>query len=508
MLKRIIFALAVIISVVSGALSAYGAAEMIETRLSYDGSLHSYRAEAVYIEINGERLTRYSILPVVMNDRILVSARDVFSVMGCDIGWDNDKREVTVRNSSSVIVIPIDKKYIYKNGTRIETDVASKLINNYTMIPIRAVAEALSCDVGFDSNTRVVSIDYDGGTESTASIAEPVTSPESEVTPKPSAAPHSEVSSESGIKILWDTISTTEGNDSVSKRIPIEGLDVICPTWFAIKDTDGTVGNVSKKSYVEWAHGQGYKVWALVTNSFDPALTHGFLQNAAACDSALKSLLDYCIELGVDGINVDFETIYESDGTYYVDFMKKLADSFHDMGMTVSVDTYVPAPYNARYHMEDMGKICDYVIMMAYDEHFAGDTTAGSVSSIPWVEKYLETAAGIVPGDKLVLGCPFYTRVWEVTPSGAINTNASCSMDRASELLEQNGAKASYDEETGQNYGEYSSNGNTFKIWLEDETSLRARMELSQKYGCAGAAFWRRGFENDAAWEIINEYYR
>ncbi|MCD8215428.1 MAG: glycosyl hydrolase family 18 protein [Clostridiales bacterium] len=479
-------------------------ADIIKTRLYYDGALHDYQAEAVYITINGSPLESYSLLPVVMNDRVLVCARDVFTELGCGIEWDNDSREITVTNSGDRVVIPVDKNVIYKNGSEISVDTAAKIINSYTMVPVRVIAEALGAEISFDSETRIVFINFPDEEEE----QEDERDENSQNTEKSQKSERTASSGKKGLKILWDTISSYEANDNETKRIPVEGLDVICPTWFEITDSRGTISDISKKSYVEWAHGEGYDVWPLITNSFDSYITSGFINNEETVDNIIAELLDRCIDLGVDGINIDFENISSSDGEAYVEFMKKLADRFGEMNLIVSVDTFVPAAYNEKYHMEDMGEICDYVIMMAYDEHYSTSTEAGSVSSLPWVEQYLETAVELADPDKLILGCPFYTRAWHVNAGGSVGLNSAYGMDSAMKLLEDNGAEIYYDEETGQNYGEYYQQGETVKIWLEDETSLRARMELAVEYDCGGAAFWRRGFENEEAWDIINEYFK
>ncbi|MCD8238860.1 MAG: glycosyl hydrolase family 18 protein [Clostridiales bacterium] len=502
-MKKAVFCLLIILTALLMPVYGFCANDIIRTRLNYNGAMHDYEAEAVYISINGESLNSYTIIPLVMNDSVLVCARDVFEYLDCSISWDNDSREVTVKNSETVIVIPVGSKTIYKNGSPLTVNAASMIVNGYTMIPVRAVAEGLGANVGFDNSTRTVSIVYQTSKNGSDTVKEAV----AETTTEKKAPVFSTPKKTKGLKILWDTISSYESNDSDSKRIPVDGLDVICPTWFEITDGSGTVKSIAKKSYADWAHSEGYEVWGLVTNSFDPNITTAFLNNEAAVNKIITDLLGYCVDMGIDGINVDFETIYSDDGEAYVEFMKKLADAFHDMNLTVSVDTFVPAAYNEKYHMADMGEICDYVIMMAYDEHYSTDTTAGSVSSLPWAESWLEEAVEIMDSDKLIFGCPFYTRAWHVTSAGYIAANNAYGMDSAQKLLADNGAEVVYDEETGQNYGEYPYGGNTVKIWLEDETSLRARLELSQKYGCGGVSFWRRGFENSEAWDIINQYY-
>ncbi len=477
------------------------AADMSVADVEYIGFRGENTGSDIPIYLDGEELTEYTVYPVIINDRLLVNARDVFTVLGCGIEWDNDRREVTVKKEDMVIVIPIDKNEIYKNGARIAIDTPSRIINSYTMIPLRVVAESLGCNVDYTSGKVYIETPgYDGedskaDEQDTDNKAEPARTAEHYDGPK-----------YEGKVVLWDTISNTAANDSESKQTPVDGVDVLCPTWFEIR-SDGSISNVSGKGYVDWAHSQGYEVWGLVTNSFSPDVSSEFLNNREKGDKIIDELLGYIIDLRADGINVDFESIYDEDGDAYVDFMKRLADRFHEMNLTVSVDTYMPAPYNERYHMKEMGEICDYVVLMAYDEHFSTSPQAGSVSSLPWVEKYLEISQGLMDMDKLILGCPFYTRIWVTDSDNNVVANESSGMDSALDIVKQNGAEITYDSETGQNYAQYSSGKGITKIWLEDEMSLSKRLQLSTEYGCGGCAFWRRGFESDGAWDIINEYY-
>ncbi len=490
------------------------AAKYISKNIEYDGEMHYYNAEEVFVNVDGKLLGDYSMIPLVMNDRVLVSARDVFTELGCDIAWNNDNREVTVYNDDIEIVIPIDRKVIFKNGQSISIDVAPKIIDDYTMIPLRVVAESLDCKVSFDNSTRTAYILSPAGTKNTlvqapgpVVVPEPATEQVTEAKLQPAAAVRHNTGARSGGKVvLWDTISSVSANDSAAKQTPVEGVDVLCPTWFEIK-SDGSINNVSGKGYVVWAHSQGYEVWGLVTNSFSYDVASAILNDKAKGDKIIEELLGYIIDLGADGINVDFENIYTEDGDAFVDFMRRLADRFHEMGLTVTVDTFMPTEYNEKYHMADMGEICDYVLLMAYDEHFSTSPQAGSVSSLPWVEKYLGVSKGIMNMNKLILGCPFYTRIWVTDAENNVIANESSGMDGAMNVIEKNGAQIGFDSETGQNYAEYPSGQGTTKIWLEDGASLSSRLALSLQYGCGGCAFWRRGFENEEAWDIINEYY-
>ncbi len=512
-MKKILAIVTFILAFAFCGISAFSAPELIITRLNYDGAMHDYKAQAINVEINGKRLESYNMIPIVVNNRTLVCARDVFGELNCEISWDDAGRATTVTRGDTVISIPIDSKTIYKNGTAISLDTPSKIVNGFTMIPVRAVAESLGCSVSFNDSERIVYITEtaQAAVTTTETTTAPVTETTTEATTeavtesvveKPVSTPGK------NITVLWDTISSVEANDTESKKAPIEGLDVICPTWYTIKDGSGSIESFAKATYTEWAHSQGYVVWPVITNSFSSSVSAGIFSSEATMDKIIDALVKDCIAKGVDGINIDFEGIGENDGDNYVKFVRKLTEKFHAQGLAVSVDTFVPAPYNGKYHLKEMADICDYVIMMAYDEHNLSSAEAGSVSSLPWVETYLQTASDMIDMDKLILGCVFYTRVWEVKADGTIVGRAAVGMEDAAELISQHNGTISFDEETGQNVAAYTSDaGNSVTIWLEDETSVRARMELGRQYGCGGAAFWRRGFETSDIWGIINEYY-
>ncbi|MCD8159433.1 MAG: copper amine oxidase N-terminal domain-containing protein [Clostridiales bacterium] len=251
-MKKLHFILVFAAALILNLTVVFGSTAVIKTRLYYDGALREYQAEAVYITINSEPLKSYSIIPVVMNSRVLVCARDVFTELGCEISWDDGSRQLCVTKGSDTIIIPVDTKTIYKNGTAVTVDAASKIINSYTMVPVRVVAEGLGCEVSFDNDERIVYINSPAEEEETEEeevISNKTVSSETEKTAEKSKT--KTVSKGSGIKILWDTISSYGANDNETKRIPIEGLDVLCPTWFAITSSGGTISDFSKKSYTE-----------------------------------------------------------------------------------------------------------------------------------------------------------------------------------------------------------------------------------------------------------------
>lgn len=312
------------------------------------------------------------------------------------------------------------------------------------------------------------------------------------------------------ITMVWDQVFNVSQNKNDSKFTAIENLDVISPTWFAISDNEGNVSNIADKSYVDWAHSQGYQVWGLLSNSFDPDITHNTLSSPEIREKIIKQVLAYAELYELDGINIDFETIRSDDGEYFVQFVREITPYLKAQGLTVSVDLSRPEGWNYYYGMEEIGETVDYVVLMAYDEHWGTSPESGSVASMGWTEESITSTLDMVSPEKVILGIPFYTRLWEEknVDGNLTVSSSSLGMQAALNYINENNMEIVYDEESGQNYSSIEKDGATYKIWLEDELSLRKRMELVEKYNLAGCAGWKRHLETDNTWSIINSYMK
>lgn len=311
------------------------------------------------------------------------------------------------------------------------------------------------------------------------------------------------------INFTWEQVSKV--TPDTSRITPPPGVNVVSPTWFYLKDSEGTVGNRADGAYVRWAHSKGYQVWALFSNDFNPEKTHNILRSAALRQKVINQLLMFAELYELNGINLDFENVYLEDKELLVQFVRELTPLFHEQGLTVSMDVTVKsnsANWSLFYNRKALGEAVDYIMLMAYDEHWSTSPKAGSVASLPWVEKGILGLLEEVPREKLVLGIPFYTRLWEEKrdDTGKITVSSRIfNMDAAKGWVKQNGLTPKIDASSGQNFAQLQQNGSTFKIWLEDEHSVRQRLALVDKYGLAGVASWRRGYEEPRIWEIIAE---
>jgi len=210
------------------------------------------------------------------------------------------------------------------------------------------------------------------------------------------------------------------------------------------------------------------------------------------------------LEKGIDGINVDFEQISVDCGEHYVQFIRELSIPCRQHGIVLSVDNYVPKGYNDHYGRKEQGVVADYVIIMGYDEHYAGSEVAGSVASIDFVEDGIAQTVAEVPANKVINALPFYTRIWETTPDSI--SSQAVGMEMAEEYVANHEIEIEWDDETCQNYGEYTVGDTIHQVWLEDEKSIQVKLTIMDKYGIGGVASWRLGFEKPEIWDEIVGY--
>ena len=316
---------------------------------------------------------------------------------------------------------------------------------------------------------------------------------------------------EGGLNLAWHYVGNTTANKYLADKLEgVHGLDVISPTWFHIKDAEGHVSNVADINYVRKAHDLGIQVWALFSNQFDASLTHDVLSSTAGRENLIRELLALSALYEVDGLNVDFENVAKADGDYFVQFMKELTPYFKKQDLVVSVDMYVPSAWTAHYGREEVGEVVDYVMIMAYDEHWSSSPKSGSVASIDFVERGITETLKEVPKEKTVLGLPFYTRRWtEELVDGEITVKSKAyGMDAGYKAMSEKGVEFVWLDDIKQYYGEYEEDGLTYKMWLEEERSIEEKVKLLEKYGLAGTAGWQVGLENDATWDVLDAYLK
>ena len=306
------------------------------------------------------------------------------------------------------------------------------------------------------------------------------------------------------VNLAWHQVTSTDANNYFADTTQnMTGVNVISPTWFSVSDNDGNVSSLASGEYVMQAHEKGLKVWGLVDNFSENMSTTTVLSNTAARQNLENQLVTYALKAGLDGINVDFESLSEDVGIHFLQFLRELSIQCHENNLVLSVDNPVPEDFTSHYDRAEQGKVVDYVIIMGYDEHYVGSDT-GSVASLPWVEQGVKDTLAEVPAKRTVLAIPFYTRLWKTTDGGAL-TSEAIGMDQAQQAISDNGAETYWDKTTSQNYGTYEGDGATYQILLEDSKSIAEKVKLIPKYKLAGVAEWKLGFENSGIWSVITE---
>ncbi len=312
------------------------------------------------------------------------------------------------------------------------------------------------------------------------------------------------------VNLVWHQIDYQEMNSQFAEdTADITGVNVISPTWYFLADSAGEITSFADADYVKAAHKKNMQVWALISNFSADVDSTTLLASRAARQKVQNYLIGQVQEIGFDGINIDFEGIAQEAGCDYVQFIRELSILCRKNGIILSVDVPVPMDFSKYYNREELGNVCDYVIMMGYDEHYAGSDIVGSVASMDFEETGIQNMLTEVSKDKLISAIPFYTRLWytETLADGTTNvTSEAYSMDNIEVLLTEKGVTAAYDESTGQQYAEWTdSDGKFCQVWLEDENSIAARAALISKYELSGIAEWVLGREQSWVWDVISQ---
>lgn len=313
------------------------------------------------------------------------------------------------------------------------------------------------------------------------------------------------------INMTWEAVY--ERKIDTTKISPMPGVNVVSPTWFALADDKGTIKGKADPAYVKWAHQQGMQIWALFSNDFEPDRTTKALASAETRFSMIQQLIAFAEVYDLQGINIDFENVHTSDKANFVQFVRELTPLLHEQGLVVSVDV-TPKSNSEMWSLfldrATLGGIVDYMMVMAYDEHWASSPKSGSVASLPWTESSLVRIMQEdgVPASKLMLSMPLYTRIWteKKGEDGKITVSSKAvGMERIKEIISTKKLKPVFDAAAGQNYVEYQEDGALKRIWIEDEVSLKARVALARKYDLAGVATWQRAFQTPTIWKTIDD---
>lgn len=315
---------------------------------------------------------------------------------------------------------------------------------------------------------------------------------------------YTSISMDGPVCLVWHQVTTEKANQAMEQLMAnTKGVNVIAPTWFMLTDNTGNYHSLADQSYVDKAHAMGLQVWGVLDNfnMGENVQSEVLFASTEARKKLIAGLMEDVKTYGLDGINLDIEGIKPSAGPHYVQFIRELSVDCRKNGIVLSVDTYVPSAYTAFYNRAEQGRVADYVVIMGYDEHYAGGEM-GSVASLGYERKGIEDTMAVVPPEKIISAIPFYTRVWKETDEGVSST--AMGIAKAKEWVRENNVELYWQEELGQYYGELDQGGEKYYIWMEEEESIGKKMELIHQNNLAGVACWKLGFEPAEIWDVIN----
>ena len=308
------------------------------------------------------------------------------------------------------------------------------------------------------------------------------------------------------VNMVWHNIAGASGNTTFNERIDrTKSVNVAAPTWFVVLNETGSVEVRATQAYVDAAHERGMAVWAVLDNFTGPdGVQQSFLASDEARTSVIEKVIETTGEMGIEGVNVDIEGISEKYGRDFIEFIRELSIACRKEGLVLSVDNYVPYNFNDHYRLDEQGVFADYVVIMGYDEHYAGSQEPGSVASIGYVTYGIEEALKYVSKEKLINGIPFYTRVWKTTAEGV--SSQAYGMNEVQTFIANHGMTVEWNASAEQNYAEVHEDDATYQIWIEDAESIEKKLEVMQSHSIAGVAQWCLGMESSDVWDVIADY--
>lgn len=499
---------------------------------------------------------------IVENGVVYVSTKDIANFFDDHIFYDNKYNQIITTSETKVATLKLNENKAKVNGSTVDLVASAKKIGEQFYLPFSEISESVyNVETTYieDTNTVVlVSLDREltyANSSKKNSVKSNPTMFSKTVDKIEKGDNVTVIPSKNGDENGWTKVTTENGkigyvktttlantkkirdNLEMGKQIQgnvslvweyfskyakapqrtekIDGVNVVAPTFFSLADSEkgAIVANVGQagQNYINWAHSNGYRVWPWVaneaTNKADKDLTSEILNDYKLREKLINSIVSAVEMYNLDGINLDFENMYESDKDAYSRLVIELAPRLKELGKVLSVDVTAPdgsPDWSLCFNRNVIGDVADYVIFMAYDQHNQSSTEAGTVAGCDWVEANINKFLGQegVKPEKIILAMPFYTRVWNVTDGGL----SSSAVDMKSQsTLVPGDAKITWDDSLKQNLAEYEKNGRTYKVWMEDAKSLKCKLDLVKKYSLAGGAFWRKDQETSDVWKVINE---
>lgn len=488
------------------------------------GTVHEYFNEAFYADMN-EKLLLYT--------TAVDTARTAFNeTTYTNAGGTVDTGYVIAFEENEVVYVAMDYVKLYTNFSY---DIYDRHLQVYTQWGTRTMAEIkkdtwvrekggvkslILEDVAkgdrvevleqMETWSKVKTADSVIGYVENKRLTNETTEEETPVTDYV-APEYTSISMDGKVNLGWHAIGGVGGNDTLDSMVAeAKGMNVIAPTWFSLNDNAGNFRNFGTADYVQRAHGMGLQVWG-VLDDFNYRNETGaeiddyqILGTTGSRQNLVKGITDAALSLGLDGINLDFEKVGDQAGSHFVQFVRELSVQCRANGLVLSIANFVPFNFNDYYRLDVQGQVADYVIIMGYDEHWHGSGDPGSVASIDYVADGLDKTLAEVPAKKVVNALPFYTILWKT--DGSTVTDSYLTLKNTADFLSRVSAQPQWNEETCQNYAEWTEGTATYQIWIEDLESLQAKLSVMSARNIGGVAVWRLGYGTQEAWSLLQAY--
>lgn len=487
--------------------------------------------------------------PFVKDGGLYVSVDTISKTIDENIYYDNVATKVIITTKDKVVKFKIDENKVSRNFEYSDIDTPAKLVNGQPYIDINLAKDEYNIKTEYNEKTNTIVIDKLSTSDipvnynrinvysniSTKSDVLDMLNKNDKVTVYADSLEHKswyKIKTDKGIVgyISKNNVTIqseekenveTESKENKDKIVmfwqygsnldtlgenKIEGVNVVSPTWYELKNSSGDISSKYSSSYYSKAKEYGYKIWPIITNGIDSASysandTSSLLKSEYNRENFIKNIREIAKNDKLDGINIDFESMKDDDRDLYTQFIRELTPILRNEGITVSVDFYF-VKYIDR---QRIGDVADYVILMGYDQKGSWSNEAGSISSVKIVEEQLNSLINDskIESNKIILGVPFYTRLWTIKNVSEKPTTKIYSMQDCQDFITDNNVTPVWDEDAGQNYAEVKKGDLTYKLWIEDKDSMKKRVELINKYNLAGVSAWRKGLETEDVWQII-----
>ena len=506
--------------------------------------------------INNSNVTSSLKNNVYIKDGVVyVSKPDIYNFLDNTIIYDEKYNQVVTTSSTKIASLPIDSKQIQVNSSNTTIKAGAIILDEVAYVPISELDEVYNIKTTYVESEDLVYIDSLDREQQTATLKK-----DSSIKYKPTIISATLAKAKQGDTLTianrsdypvpngWTRVRTENGTlgyiqtgklnefktirEKAEEKAKIEGpislawdyyseyvsaptrtgkitgVNVVSPSFFYMTkySTTNVYENVGNEgiAYVNWAHGNGYQVWPMFTNS-NMSETSKMLSDYKSRENVINQIIKYIKQYNLDGINIDFEGMYETDKDNFSRFLIEIRPRLNEIGAVLSVDVTAPdgAPeWSLCYDRYTIGKVADYVMFMAYDQYGLSAIKAGTTAGHNWVEANVKKFLGQeeVKAEKIILGIPFYTRVWKEN-NGNVTSNV-VNIGNVNNVIPSNATKT-WDENLQQYYVEYKKGGATYKIWVEDEKSIEAKLNLVSKYNLGGAAYWEYDRATNSIWNLI-----